>query len=259
MKKNWNLKDIIETIGNDKILYLVKKSTPNVRFLIDCYKLEYGRTITPSGIEIAGKKAFDIKEKGFKLKEFGEGCGKGKYEFNSNESEIIRKLLSLSSDIDVHNFANFGLSFGKTKSTNSKSEISSTLDYFYYNIVSLKLFDEVFEQINYDYLKSTDKFLKKIEAAIESRDPRKNFREITKEFGRFISNEVLLGGKIYFEVEESLQETTEENENKVDTRTNVLVSNNGKIKRAKHELFKLIGRKHPNSLKDFDEKLGLNL
>jgi hypothetical protein len=264
-EKDLSLNDIIETIGNDKILYLVKNTTPNVRFLIDCCKLEYGRTITPSEIEIASEKAFDIEAKGCKLEEFGaEGCGKGKYEFNSNESEIIKTLFSLSSDINIQNFANFGLSFGKTKSTNSKSEISSTCNYTYYNKVSLKLFDEVLEQINYDYLKPTDKFLKKIEAAIGSENPKKKFREIAKEFGRFISNEVLLGGKIYFEGEESLQETTEENENEYGASANApaanfeakynVINSSGKIKRAKYELFRLIGRNQPKSLEDFDEK-----
>ncbi|PKB92651.1 hypothetical protein RhiirA5_443891, partial [Rhizophagus irregularis] len=159
-EKDWKLDDIIETSGNDKILCLVKSSTPNVRFLIDHHKLEYGRTITPNGVEVASEKSFDIEE-GCKLKEFGaEGYGKGKYEYNSNESEIIKTLLSLSSDIDVQNFANFALSFGKTKSTSSSNstEISSMCNFTFYNKVSLKLFEDL-EQINYDhYLKPTEKF-----------------------------------------------------------------------------------------------------
>ncbi|CAB5209023.1 unnamed protein product [Rhizophagus irregularis] len=263
-EKDWKLDDIIETSGNDKILCLVKNSTPNVRFLIDHCKLEYGRTITPSGIEVASEKSFDI-EGGYKLEEFGaEGCGKGKYEYNSNESEMIKTLLSLSSDIDVQNFANFGLSFGKTKSTNSKSEISSTCNFTFYNKVSLKLFEEDLEKINYHHLKPTEKFRNKIEMAIKSANPRKEFKEITKEFGRFISNEVLLGGKIYFEGEESLQETLKENEkefgmnlsspaSKTEAKKNA-VNSIGKFKRSKNELFKLIGSKQPNSLEEFDEK-----
>ncbi|RGB37272.1 hypothetical protein C1646_666332 [Rhizophagus diaphanus] len=264
-EKDWKLDDIMETSDNDKILSLVKNSTPNVRFLIDHCKLEYGRTITPSGIEVASEKSFNMKEEGCKLEEFGaEGCGKGKYEYNSNESEMIKTLLSLSSDIDVQNFANFGLSFGKTKSTNSKSEISSTCNFTFYNKVSLKLFEEDLEKINYQHLKPTEKFRNKIEMAIKSANPRKEFKEITKEFGRFISNEVLLGGKIYFEGEESLQETSKENDkeygmnlsspaSKIEAKKNA-VNLIGKVKRSKNELFKLIGSKQPNSLEEFDEK-----
>ncbi|GBC39095.2 hypothetical protein GLOIN_2v1635604 [Rhizophagus irregularis DAOM 181602=DAOM 197198] len=240
-EKDWKLDDIIETS--------------------DHHKLEYGRTITPNGIEVASEKSFDIEE-GCKLKEFGaEGYGKGKYEYNSNESEIIKTLLSLSSDIDVQNFANFALSFGKTKSTSSSNstEISSMCNFTFYNKVSLKLFEDL-EQINYDhYLKPTEKFRNKIEMAIKSANPRKEFKEITKEFGRFISNEVFFGEKIYFE-EESLQETSKENERvNLNSSSKVLAIKNalnltGKFRRTKNELFKLIGSKQSNNLEEFDEK-----
>ncbi|CAB4442926.1 unnamed protein product [Rhizophagus irregularis] len=255
-EKDWKLNDIMETSGNDKILCLVK--TPNVRFLIDHHKLEYGRTITPSGIEVASEKSFNIYEEGCKLKEFGaEGCGKGKYEYNSNESEMIKTFLSLSSDIDVQNFANFALSFGKTKSTSSSStEISSMCNFIFYNKVSLKLFEDL-EQINYDhYLEPTENFYYKIQKAMISANPRKELKEITKKFGRFISNEVFLGGKIYFE-EESLQKTSNEN-NGMNLNSSSKIENalnlTGNFKRTKNELFKLIGSKQSNNFEEFDEK-----
>ncbi|CAB4442889.1 unnamed protein product [Rhizophagus irregularis] len=94
--------------------------------------------------------------------------------------------------------------------------------------VSLKLFEDL-EQINYDhYLEPTENFYYKIQKAMISANPRKELKEITKKFGRFISNE-------FFKIENALNLT-------------------GNFKRTKNELFKLIGSKQSNNFEEFDEK-----
>jgi hypothetical protein len=248
VEKYWKLSDIIEKRNNDMFLCLVKISTSNVRFLIDQFKLEYGRTITSSGIKVTGEKAFIIKETGCKLDEFGaRSYGTTEYEFNSNESEVMKMVSYLSNNIDVRSSANFG----KTKSTNSKYKVKSV----FYNTVSLKLIREDLGQINYDYLKPTEKFLNKIEDAIESGNPRKKFKEITKEFGLFISNEVIFGGKFY----SGRSQEKYINEIAISAccfalNINVKVKHNNVNSSKPHEFFKLIGGKQPNSLEKFDEK-----
>ncbi|CAI2183807.1 3948_t:CDS:2 [Funneliformis geosporum] len=83
-----NLYDLLIEIYDNNILYLVKNSKPDWKFLNELRKLDSGRTINFDGIKIAHKRAF--KMKGCNVTKIGaEGYRKGKIEFNSNEDYII--------------------------------------------------------------------------------------------------------------------------------------------------------------------------
>src|SRR3954453_2133000 len=56
------LNDIVEKTNDDIILYLVKNSKADWKFLSYNCNLEYGRTITHDGIKKADKKAFIMKD-----------------------------------------------------------------------------------------------------------------------------------------------------------------------------------------------------
>ncbi|RIA93653.1 hypothetical protein C1645_735336 [Glomus cerebriforme] len=277
------LKDILDKDNN---LNLVKEDHPNLRYLIDKCKLEYGRTITSSGtIEIAKEKAFIMREEDcISNKLQAGGCVMGKFEFSSNEDKNIRAELSLTGDIDVQNFVNLGLSIGRSRNTNSKSEISSTCNFTCCNKLSLKfrgcfepkIYDENLEEIKdskdlikssedseQEYFEPTEKFISRIKDAIKSRNPEQ-FKKITKDFGQFISNDVILGGRIYFEGKENSQKSSEIITNntagsvkisnsKIEAKNNCEISS-GIMKSSKYEWFKLIGGEQPNSLEEFDEK-----
>ncbi|CAI2186361.1 17033_t:CDS:1, partial [Funneliformis geosporum] len=83
-----NLKILNDIIDDNNILYLVKNSKPDWKFLNELRKLDSGRTINFDGIKIAHKRAF--KMKGCNVTKIGaEGYRKGKIEFNSNEDYIM--------------------------------------------------------------------------------------------------------------------------------------------------------------------------
>ncbi|CAB4378645.1 unnamed protein product [Rhizophagus irregularis] len=251
------LDNIIEKINDNIILYLIKNSKPNWKFLSEKCNLEYGRTIiTLDGIKKAENKAFTMID--CEMAEIGaEGCRKERIEFNSNEDRIMKTELSFSGNIDVQDFVKFGVSISvsTSKSSRSKAETSSVCNFTEFGKVSLKLSE---------YLKPTPEFINVVEEAIKSNDPRGGFKRITEEFGQFIPTEVILGGRAYFKGVKISKESSEENVNKGTVSVATPASNIGlghssensigNANYSKHECFKLIGGEQPDSLEDFDEK-----
>src|SRR5687767_2061809 len=57
----FRLIDIIETINNDNVLYLIVSSKPMWEFFNDKYRLDYGRTMTNDGTKKAENRTFIMK------------------------------------------------------------------------------------------------------------------------------------------------------------------------------------------------------
>jgi hypothetical protein len=234
---NYSLKEIIEK----KTLYLVNQ----IKIFEKNCKLGYGRTITLSEITVADEKAFEIKTEDCKM-EFGtEGSRKGSIiETNSEEGMIIRKLYFMG-EIDVYNFAKFELKTGRTNCTSSKSVISSDYRFSNYKKVSL---GSILKS-----LQPTKNFIGEVKKAINSPNPRKSFQEITEKYGRFISDEVILGGKVYFKVEENSNESSKGQTNEYTLGAGYNSENSNKnINYSKCDDFNIIGGK-VSSFVDFNE------
>ena len=120
---------------------------------------------------------------GCEMTEIVDGCVNSKVEIDSEEDQIMKKILFLTADTNVQNF---GVSFGNSKTERSNLGTNSTYTISEYNKVSLK----------FKHLQPTDEFIKEVKDAINSKDPRK-FKKIAEEFGQFVSKEVILGGSAY--------------------------------------------------------------
>ncbi len=243
-EENMILNDIIK---EDNVLYLRKNSKYNWKILNNLNKLDYGRTITFDGIKKANKRAFEMKE--CKMTEIGaEGCRKGKIEFNSEEDWMMKTNLFFTSDVNVENFVKLGISIGKSSNKNFKLEINSSYDYIKYSKVSLK----------FEKLEPTKEFINAVKDAIESSDPEK-FKQITEEFGQFISNEVFLGGRAHFESIKRSEKSSAENSSEAAIKVSKInIGKNSKDTKGKTDSYqlectKLVGGQQPPSLKKFDE------
>ncbi|RIA96136.1 hypothetical protein C1645_755811 [Glomus cerebriforme] len=143
--------------------------------------------MTFDGIKKANKRAFKMKY--CDLNEIdAEGCRKGDIKFRSTKDWMMKTNLFFSTDINVQNFVELGMSIESSKSENVNIETNLSYQYIEYGKASLK-FNE--------YLKPTSEFIKAVEDAIRSNDPRE-FRKITEEFGQFIPTEVIMGGRMYY-------------------------------------------------------------
>ncbi|CAG8463764.1 15991_t:CDS:2 [Funneliformis mosseae] len=247
-EEDWVLNKILD----HDTLYLTKNSNPDWKFLNELRKLDYGRIINFNGIKTAKRRAFEMKE--CKITEFGaEGCQKGNIEFNSNEDWMMKTNLIFTSNINVENLVKFGITVGKSQNKKLKFETNSTYRYTEYGKASLEFSK---------YLEPTREFIDAVKDAINSGDAEE-FKQITEEFGQFIPNEVILGGRAYYEGHKVLKEQTEENaingtidvnagpsENKIG---NEVMVSNGMTKYRQQECAKLIGGPQPDNLENFDE------
>ncbi|RIA91145.1 hypothetical protein C1645_768268 [Glomus cerebriforme] len=244
------LNDIIDNI----ILHLVNNPNPNWKFLNNKCKLEYGRTITRDGIRKAEKKAFTMKN--CEMTEIGaEGCRKETIEFNSIEDRIMKTELSFAENIDIQDFIKFGVSIKISRNKNSEAATNSICSFTEFGKISLK-FSE--------YLKPTLEFIKAIEKAINSKDPRTELKEIIEKYGQFVPTEVILGGRAYFKGVKISNISSEGNAINGTLSAGAPALNtglrysseksSGNTNYSKHECFKLIGGQQPDSLEDFNEK-----
>ncbi|CAG8681669.1 12335_t:CDS:1 [Funneliformis mosseae] len=221
-EENSLLNDVIE--GNNKTLYLMKNSNQDWEFLNETHHLDYGCTMTFDGIKKGYRKAFIMKD--CKMTEIGaEGCRKGKIEFNSSKDRMMMKNLFFMNDTNVESFINLGITDEKLRNSNIESET-----YAEYGKVSLKF---------REYLEPTEDFISAIEDASKSGDPAK-FKKITEEFGQFIPTEVTLGGRAYFE------------EN--NTRCARLSETSNDSSGYCINIISLIGGQQPDRFEEFDEK-----
>ncbi|RGB32014.1 hypothetical protein C1646_791112 [Rhizophagus diaphanus] len=251
-EKSINLDDILD--GN--VLHLVKSSKCNWKFLNDKFHLEYGLYITSDGIKKAKKKAFIMKDwKNCKMTGIGaKGCKKGTIEFNSNEYWGMKSNLLFTGNINVKDLVNLGGSIGKSQNNNVNIEMNSTYSYREFGKVSLE-FSKCLEP--------TSEFINITEKAIESEDPNE-LKQIIEEYGQFIPDEVILGGRVYFEGTQTSKKLTEENDHEsivnvgIQQALNIGVGNRsenlrGNTNYCKRECTKLIGGEQPDSLEEFDE------
>ncbi|CAB5383625.1 unnamed protein product [Rhizophagus irregularis] len=245
------LEQIIDKVVNDNstdiFLYLMKNSIPDWNILNDKCKLDYGCTMSFDGIKRANKKAFTMEN--CDLTHIGSrGYKKDQFEFESKEDWMKKTNLFVNTDdINVNSFVKYGLSVGISYSQNVtfNEEVKSVYKYTELEKALLNF---------YGYLKPTEEFIKAVNDAIISENPREEFKEIIKEYGQFIPTKVIFGGRVYFkDVKKSSENSTSKvvsvNINKI----GVNYSNkkrNSKFYRFNH--IKLLGGKHPDG-KDFDE------
>ncbi|PKB98551.1 hypothetical protein RhiirA5_431193 [Rhizophagus irregularis] len=107
-------KIILENIidKGSKTLYL--KSEPDWKFFKDKLELEYGRTET---LKKANKRAFTIV--GCEMNEVVDGYENSTIQIGLEEDKIIKNDFLLIADIDIPNFAKFGVSVGNSNIKNS--------------------------------------------------------------------------------------------------------------------------------------------
>ncbi|CAB4376447.1 unnamed protein product [Rhizophagus irregularis] len=241
-----NLYDILD--GN--VLHLVKSSKCNWKFLHGKFHLEYGLYITSDGIKKAKKKAFIMKDwKNCEMTEIGaEGCRKGTFEFNSNEYWGMKSNILFTGNINVRDYVNLGVS---VENLQNKNEMNSTYSYKEIGKLSLE-FSKCFEP--------TSEFINVVENAIKSGEPNE-LKQITKEYGQFIPDEVILGGRVYSKGTQISKKLTKENDHESvanQQALNIGVGNRsenlrGNTNYCKRECTKLIGGEQPDSLEEFDE------
>ncbi|CAB4378659.1 unnamed protein product [Rhizophagus irregularis] len=187
VEKYFRLKEII-TIDNDQyILYL--RINSDWKFLNDKCKLDYGCTMSYDGIKKANKRAFVMKD--CELTKIGvEGYKNGQLEFKSGKDLMMKTSLFFSSDDNVNNFVDMGLS------------VESIDRYHYDGINSVCEYTEVGKAfIKFrEYIEPTEEFIKEIKDGIKSDNPEKEFRKIMEEYGQFIPTEIIFGGRVYFKV-----------------------------------------------------------
>jgi hypothetical protein len=246
------LDDIIDEVMGEKILYLKKCSKLDWNYLNVLRKLDYGRTITSKGIKKANKRAFQMKN--CEMAEIGaEGCQKGDVKIKSNEERMMKTNLFFSSDINVQNLVELGISVEKLKNEKFNIETDSSYRFTEYGKISLKFSN---------YLEPTPEFIEAVKEAIKSKNIE-NFKLITEEFGQFIPTEVILGGRAYFDdfgistgyfAEKSIENAMNTNTGGVE----VSVASNsnyleGMSNYYKSQCTKLIGGEQCN-LENFDEE-----
>ncbi|PKY59001.1 hypothetical protein RhiirA4_514098 [Rhizophagus irregularis] len=143
------LKNIIDK--GSKTLYL--KSEPDWKFFKDKLKLEYGRAET---LEKANKRAFTIV--GCEMNEVVDGYT---IQIGLEEDKIIKNDFLLIADIDIPNFAKFGVSVGNSNIKNSNVVTNLTYRVIEYNKMSLKF-----------KLEPTTEFIEAVKDVIDSKNPR---------------------------------------------------------------------------------------
>ncbi|GES95389.1 hypothetical protein GLOIN_2v1813311 [Rhizophagus clarus] len=184
-EENITLENILD--NESKTIYLI--SEPDWRFFKDKLKLEYGRNVT---LEKANKRAFTMVD--CEMNEVVDGYENSTSQIDLEEDKITKNDFLLIADIDIPNFAKFGVSIGNSNVKNSNFVTRLTYNIIEYNKMSLKF-----------KLEPTTEFIEAIKDVIDSKDPRK-FKDIVNEFGQFIPNEVILGGKAYFVARENSEE-----------------------------------------------------
>ncbi|CAB4411026.1 unnamed protein product [Rhizophagus irregularis] len=226
-------KIILENIidKGSKTLYL--KSEPDWKFFKDKLKLEYGRAEI---LEKANKRAFTIV--GCEMNEVVDGYT---IQIGLEEDKIIKNDFLLIADIDIPNFAKFGVSVGNSNIKNSNVVTNLTYRVIEYNKMSLKF-----------KLEPTTEFIEAVKDVIDSKNPRK-FKKIINDFGQFIPKEVILGGRAYFIARENLEENVGEHATKMSGQaSNVGIEKRflkslSKNNSSKCQSFKLFGGKQFNS------------
>ncbi|CAB4432223.1 unnamed protein product [Rhizophagus irregularis] len=238
---------------NPNILYLTKSSNPNWKFLNDKCKLDYGCIMTNDGIKRANEKAFKLEN--CELENTGVSQ-KGTTRFSSNDVEewMMKTNLLFTTDIEVQNFINLGLSIGTLKKERFKSETNLSYEYTKHSKLLLKF---------KDYLKPTEEYIKDIENAINSKKPE-SFLKIIEKFGQFIPTEIVLGGRVHLE---NCSKSSEKIVNSVnETSANIKVKgafgtgitgtssySGGNTKSYNYKCKKLIGGVQPEKFENFDE------
>ncbi|PKC15387.1 hypothetical protein RhiirA5_486183 [Rhizophagus irregularis] len=215
-------------IIDKNILYIECEIKTNIDWncLIEKCELNNGCTMTFDGIKKADKNAFVIKN--CELKEIGaERYKMHKDTFKSTKEWMKITNLFFTTDIDVlENFIKLGMSIEITENKKSNIGISGSYDFVKHEKASLKFGD---------HLQPTQEFIGEVEKAIESEDPVKVLKQITKQYGQFIPTEVILGGRAHFNEHITFKEIT----------MNVASASNNSTK--------LIGGKQPNNIENFDE------
>ncbi|UZO27495.1 uncharacterized protein OCT59_019688 [Rhizophagus irregularis] len=259
-ERDFLIDSIIEGKDDDYKFINLKKN-PSHDYDLNILKvdlqLEHGRKIISDGkIKIAKKNAFILDVADFEVcKE--KGIGTERKEFNSSEYNKSITELTLNGGINAQGFAKFGLSYGKSKNVTSGVEKITICHYIHVDKISLKFKSD--EKLCFE---PTEEFKDEIDNAIridKHKDRLDKFKEITENFGQFISNEVLLGGRAYFLGEENLGKFSEEKNKNVSTTVEAMSSNaemthtSGKLTEnanySKKECFELIGEyKKPVSI-----------
>jgi hypothetical protein len=249
-EKKYILKEIIITKNDQNILYLMRKPCWDI-FNNNC-ELDYGRTMSFDGIKKANKRAFKMKD--CELTEIkAKGYKKGYLEFESKEDWMKKTNLFFSSDANIENFAELGISIENSQSDNFDDEIKSVYKYTELGKVLLKF---------REHLEPTEEFIKEIKSAIESND-LEEYRKITEEYGHFIPTEVILGGRVYFKdvtmssknsANKSKKSSTSVKFGPLNLKIGVDSSKlKGKSKFYNFNNMRLLGGSHPES-ENFDEK-----
>ena len=197
--------------------------------------------------EKANKPAFVIKN--FKIVKT-DSNQQYSIQIDSETSSNSKIGWLLSADVNINqNFAKLGVSIGNSKSKSSTNKINQT-----YNITEHKKATLTFELV------PTTNFLHAVEDVINSENPIRKLKEVAVEF---ISEEVILGGKAYFEgssiINEKLKESTSEGAisagfpvAQVSAQAAISESDNEK-KSFKYNFFRLFGGKQQFSFEDFNK------
>ncbi|GBB86951.1 hypothetical protein RclHR1_01340018 [Rhizophagus clarus] len=225
------LEHIIDKVVNDDnstdiFLYLTLKKNeeneeneenpkPNWVILNEKCKLDYGCIMSYDGIKRANKQAFIMKDCELTTDIGAKGYKKDQLEFNSKVDWMKKTNLFVNiDDINVDNFANYGLSVGISylKDENFIEEITSVYKYIELKKALLNF---------HKYLEPTEEFIKAVNDVILSENPREEFKEIIQEYGQFIPTKVIFGGRVYFEdVKKSSENTMDKsNEASINVRT----------------------------------------
>ncbi len=117
------------------------------------------------------------------------GYNKGKIEYKSNVDWMMKKNLFFDSDFYVKKLIKLGISVNISNNINLNYNTDSYYHYTELGKVLMKIGD----------LKLTEEFLKVVDEALKSSNPKKKLKRITEEFGQFIPSEFILGERAYFE------------------------------------------------------------
>jgi hypothetical protein len=236
-------KVILENIIDKKNMILHLKSEPDWRFFKDKLKLEYGCTET---LEKSNNKAFTIVD--CEMNEIIDGREDRTIQIDSKEDKIIKNDFLLIADIDVPNFAKFGVSIENSSTKNSSIITNLTYSVIEYKKASLKF-----------KLEPTVQFIKAVKNVIDSKDPR-GFKDIIHKFGQFIPKEVILGGRAYFIAKENSKENVDDyaknigcqaSNIKIEKKSSNFLNKNNSFK---FQYFKSVGGREVNSIDDFNGK-----
>ncbi|CAB4422107.1 unnamed protein product [Rhizophagus irregularis] len=249
-EKGFLLEHIVDvTNDNSKcILYLrKKKSSLDWNILNNKYNLDYGCIMSFDGNKRVNKKAFKMKN--CELIYIGDkGYKKDKIGFISKEDWMKKTNLFINDDddinIDILNFVKVGFSYSQNENFNE--EIKSVYKYLEVGKVLLRF---------HEHLEPTEEFIKAVDNAAISENPREEFKKIIEEYGQFIPTEVILGGRVYFKDVKKSSENSASRE--VSANINKILEGNysstKKISKFYNFNFiKLLGGKHPDG-KNFDD------